>query len=157
MEKGAIIEAVSRFTEDELTATPDYFLVETKVSPSNQLQVFVDADHGAAIDRLAKINRAIYKRIAEAELFGKEGNFSLEVSSPGLEEPLKLLRQYKKNIGRRVELSLSDDSRQEGMLKDVNENILLLEYQTGTKKDKRTEQMEIPFNQIKFTKVCVVF
>lgn len=157
MEKEKVIAAVTGFVESELETVPGYFLVEVTTSPSNQLKVFVDADNGASIDQLARINRALYKRIEESSLFGTEGNFSLEVSSPGLDEPLRSLRQYRKNIGRRVEMVLMDDSSQEGTLREVTEETLLLERQTGTKKLKTTEQIEIPFNQIKFTKVCVVF
>lgn len=157
MEKDKIIQHISQFVQDELKDTPDYFLVEVKSSPSSQVTVFVDADHGASIDRLAGINRVLYRKIEEAGLFGTGGNFSLEVSSPGLDEPLKMERQYLKNIGRRVTLVLGDDSTKEGVLTEVNNDGLVLELSTGAKKDKRTEKTEILFNQIKLTKVCVVF
>ena len=157
METQKVIEQIKAFVESELEQAPGYFLVEVHTSPSNQLKVYVDADHGAAIDQLAWINRAVYRRIEETALFGTDGNFSLEVSSPGLDEPLKSLRQYRKNIGRKVEISMEDGLHHEGKLMEVTDEVLVLEKVSGPKKEKTTEQIEIPFNQIKFTKVCVVF
>ena len=87
--------------------TEDVFLVELKVSPGNNLKVFLDADKGVTIDTCISINRALYKKIEEDDLF-PNGDFSLEVSSPGVDEPLKLHRQYKKNIGRNVEVVMND-------------------------------------------------
>lgn len=156
MEKEKIVAAVTELATGELGEVPGYFVVAVRLSPTNQLKVFVDADEGASIDRLAKLNRALYRKIEEAGLFGT-ATFSLEVSSPGLDEPLKLTRQYRKNIGRRVEVSLADDSHLVGVLRGVTEEALTLEHETGPKKNRQTEQVEIPFNQIKFTKVCVVF
>ncbi len=63
-------------------------------------------------------NRALYKQI-EAEGIFPDGDFSLEVSSPGLDEPLKLKRQYQKNIGRNVEVTLQDGSKKEGKLLSI--------------------------------------
>jgi ribosome maturation factor RimP len=157
MDRESIINTISRFVEDELQGMPDYFLVEVKVSASGQVKVFVDADHNASIDRLARINRDLYKRIDGAGVFGKDGNFSLEVSSPGLDEPLKLRRQYLKNVGRRVEVQLEDGTKKEGTMDGVAEDAITVSETTGKGKEKRTDQIQIPFNQIKFTKVCVVF
>lgn len=157
MDRESIIRTISGFAGDELESMPDYFLVEVKVSPSGQVKVFVDADHNASIDRLARINRDLYKRIDAAGLFGQDGNFSLEVSSPGLDEPLKLRRQYVKNVGRRVEVQLEDGTKREGVMDGVSEDTMTLSETTGKGKEKKTQQVQIPFNQIRSTKVCVVF
>ena len=79
-----------------------------------------------------------------------EGDFSLEVSSPGLDEPLKLLRQYKKNIGRDVEVVTNDDIKKEGKLIEV-------EYTAGKGKKAVVVKDEIPFESIKQTKIQVKF
>src|SRR6188474_255763 len=97
-----------------LSELPGYFLVEASVKPTNNIKVFVDADQGAAIDQLSRINRALYKWVEE-NLF-PNGDFSIEISSPGLDEPLKLDRQYKKNIGRFVEVLLKNGVKKEGKL-----------------------------------------
>lgn len=157
METGKSISAIQEFTEDQLKNLPDYFLVEVKVSPSRQVGVFIDADKGASIDTLASIHRSLYKHIEESALFGEGGNFALEVSSPGLDEPLKLRRQYSKNVGREVEVLLTDGMKETGELKEVSEDAISLAVSKGNKKEKQIQIKEIPFNQIKFTKVRVVF
>ena len=157
MDKEDIISSIRQFAESQLSGLPDYFLVEVRVSPSNQVAVFIDADKGASIDRLAKINRSLYKMIEEAATFGENGNFSLEVSSPGLDEPLKLHRQYEKNKGRRIEVLLPDGLKKEGILEEIKTDSIVLKEQAGNKKAKQEQLTEIPFNQIKFTKICVVF
>ena len=86
-----------------------------------------------------------------------DGDFSLEVSSPGLDEPLKLLRQYKKNIGRDVELVMNDDAKKEGKLTAVTEENITIEYTEGKGKKAIVKTDEIPFDAIKQTKVQIKF
>src|SRR6187431_2405637 len=107
-------QAIEHFLSDLLEESTEIFLVELQVSPANDIKVFLDADNGITIDKCIRINRALYKRIEEELL--PDGNFSLEVSSPGVDEPLKLKRQYKKNIGRTLEVVMNDNSRKEGKL-----------------------------------------
>src|SRR5687767_15180237 len=114
------IEAAERKVNEMLNELPGYFLVELSIKPTNNIKVFVDADQGATIDQLSKLNRALYKWIEE-NLY-PNGDFSIEVSSPGLDEPLKLDRQYLKNIGRFVEVLLKDGIKKEGKLLSVSEN-----------------------------------
>lgn len=61
-------------------------------------QVLIDTDRGITIDECAEISRALGTAIDEAGIF--QGAYHLEVSSPGIDKPLRLLRQYHKNIGR---------------------------------------------------------
>src|SRR5215208_1792773 len=88
---------------------PSHFLVEVRIKPTNNIKVFIDSDEGIILSDLIEYNRKLYKQLEESGMY-PDGNFSLEVSSPGLDEPLKLLRQYKKNIGRYVDVTLSDNS-----------------------------------------------
>jgi ribosome maturation factor RimP len=138
-----------------LTELPGYFLVEISVKPTNNIKVFVDADQGAAIDQLSRINRALYKWVEE-NLF-PNGDFSIEVSSPGLEEPLKLNRQYLKNIGRIVEIVLKNGLKKEGKLINVSENEIVIEEEIGKGKKKEIIQHIILKEEIKTTKVQVKF
>ena len=85
------------------------------------------------------------------------GDFSLEVSSPGVEEPLKLLRQYHKNSGRNVEVITKDNNRQEGKLAGVNEAAVTIEYTEGKGKKAVTKTVNIAFDDIKQTRVLVTF
>ena len=134
---------------------PGYFLVDISIKPTNNIKVFVDADQGAAIDQLSRINRALYKWVEE-NLF-PNGDFSIEVSSPGLEEPLKLDRQYFKNIGRMVDIVLKNGLKKEGKLISVSENEIVIEEERGKGKKKEVIQHIILKEEIKTTKVQVKF
>jgi ribosome maturation factor RimP len=98
----------------------------------------------------------LYKKLEEATLF-PGGDFSLEVSSPGLDEPLKLHRQYKKNIGRQVELILLDGARTEGRLLEVSEDGVIVEEIKGKNKKREVINHAFLFENIKTTKIQVVF
>lgn len=132
------------------------FLVEIKISPANDIKVFLDADDGITIEKCTSINKALYKYIEESELF-PDGNFSLEVSSPGVDEPLKLFRQYKKNIGRRIEVVMNDGTRAEGKLVNINADEIVIEDKTGRGNKTTIKTTTILFNQIKHTKVLITF
>jgi ribosome maturation factor RimP len=86
-----------------------------------------------------------------------DGNFSLEVSSPGIDEPLKNHRQYVKNVGRFVEVVFMDDTKNEGKLLEVAEADIILETKTGKGKKELIQQILIPFNNIKSTTVQIKF
>jgi len=146
---------VEKKLSELLTELPGYFLVEISVKPTNNIKVFVDADQGAAIDQLSRINRALYKWVEE-NLF-PNGDFSIEVSSPGLDEPLKLDRQYLKNIGRLVEIVLKNGLKKEGKLINVSENEIVIEEEIGKGKKKEVIQHIILIEEIKTTKVQVKF
>ena len=87
-----------------IEAEPEVFLVEIRIKPTNNVKVFLDADNGMSIDKLVQYNRKLYRDIEESSFF-PGGDFSLEVSSPGLDEPLKLHPPILKNIGRFVEVT----------------------------------------------------
>lgn len=156
MERMELQQQLEAWIEEVLGTIPGYFPVELKVSAKHEIRVFVDADQGVSINELAELNRALRKRIDESGLF-PEGDFSLELSSPGLDEPLKLRRQYQKNQGRKVEVLLDNGSKRTGTLLSVGEEALVLEEQVTRERKKVLQVSEIPFNQIKYTKVCVVF
>ena len=105
---------------------PGFFLVGINIHQGNHIKVFVDADQGVAIDNLVRYNRNLYKLIEEKGLYN-DGNFSLEISSPGLEEPLKLHRQYLKNIGRYADVLKNDGIKIEGKLLSASEKEIVLE------------------------------
>ncbi len=132
----------------------DIFLVEIKVKPTNNYKIYLDADSGLGIQNCTKINKALYKHLEAMELY-PEGDFSLEVSSAGLDQPLKMHRQYVKNIGRAVEIILNDDSEKEGLLTDVTEEAITIEYTEGKGKKAVQVTLSIPFDTIKETRVQI--
>jgi ribosome maturation factor RimP len=134
----------------------DIFLVSVKIKPTNNFKIYLDADGGLGIEKCIKINRALYKIMEEMGMY-PDGDFSLEVSSPGVDEPLKLLRQYKKNIGRSVEVTANDDTKQEGILKEVTDDSITIEQTTGKGKKAVIVNTIINFTDIKQTRVLIKF
>jgi len=149
----SIIKLVTEKTEGLIEGSA-LFLVDVKIKPTNNIKVFLDGDAGITIDAVSKINRALYAQLEESGLF-PEGDFSLEVSSPGVDEPLKFFRQYRKNIGRKVEVTLNDDQVHNGVLKEATETEVTLEEMIGKKKEKK--EVVIPFDNIKKTIVQISF
>ena len=150
------IKVVESLIQALLAGETDYFLVDIRIKPTNNIKVFIDGDQGISIEKCVQFNRALYKKLEELVLF-PTGDFSLEVSSPGLDEPLKLLRQYKKNIGRLVELVLQDGSKKEGRLLEVSEDGVIIEETKGKNKKKEVINHTFLFDNIKTTKIQVVF
>ncbi len=148
IEEGWLREILSEYS--------DLFLVDVEIRPTNNIKVFIDGDTGFSIDACTRINRKLYKAIEEAAVY-PEGNFSLEVSSPGITEPLKLYRQYNKNIGREVEVIFKDDSIKVGILTAVAESDIVLEYMEGKGKKTVVQTLVIPFDNIKTTTVQIKF
>lgn len=136
--------------------TDDIFLIEIKVKPTNNFKIFLDADSGLGIEKCIRINRALYKQMEEMGLY-PEGDFSLEVSSPGIGEPLKKFRQYVKNIGRDVEVVSTEDVKTTGKLLSATEDVISIESTEGKGKKAITKTVEIPFPSIKQTKVLIKF
>ena len=149
-------KTIEDFVTGQLKGSEDVFLVEVKVLPGNNIKVFLDADNGITIDKCIKVNRALYNQIEESTVF-PNGDFSLEVSSPGVNEPLRLHRQYKKNIGRTVEVMLNDGTKKEGKLTEVNDDEIIIEEKEGQGKKAVSKTTNILFNQVKHTKVLVTF
>jgi ribosome maturation factor RimP len=139
-----------------ISAEQELFLVEVKVKPTNNIKVFIDGDKGVSIERLVQYNRRLYRDFEESNMF-PNGDFSLEVSSPGLDEPLKLYRQYVKNIGRFVEVTEIDGSKKEGKLIGLTEADIVIEDIKGKGKKMETMQHTISFGNIKTTKVQIKF
>lgn len=156
MQQDTSIQAIEALVNATLTETEDVFLVSVRIKPTNNIKVFLDADTGLSIEKCVKINRALYKTMEEKGWY-PDGNFSLEVSSPGVDEPLKLLRQYQKNLGRNLEVVLLDLVKFEGKLLSVTPTHLVLEYTEGKNKKAVTLQKEIPFDQVKQATVQIAF
>ena len=150
------IQAIEQKINSLLVAHPGHFLVEIRIKPTNNIKVFIDADEGVNLSNLIEYNRKLYRQIEESGLY-PDGNFSLEVSSPGLDEPLKMNRQYKKNIGRYVEVILQDATKKEGKLIETTEDGIVIEWEEGKGKKKQIKQESILFDQIKTTKIQIKF
>jgi ribosome maturation factor RimP len=150
------IQIITGMVQELLHHDPDCFLVDIWIKPTNNIRVALDADKGLPIEKCVSVNRRLYKQIEETALY-PDGNFSLEVSSPGLDEPLKMRRQYLKNISRPVEVLMQDGTITEGVLTAVNENEIEVAETKGKNKKKEVVQHTIPFINIKSTKIQIKF
>lgn len=140
--KNFIEGLAQKYLEDR----PDLFLVEVVVSGSNKknkVLVLVDGDEGVNIDQCARLSRKISAELEEKDIM--EGAYRLEVSSPGVEFPLKYQRQFPKHIGRKVKVSLNDGTEKVGKLLEVKSSGIRLEEEL--QEGKKTTHQEIEINQ----------
>ncbi len=149
-----IIEKIYSLLEPLLEGS-DIFIVSIKVKPVNNLKVFLDADDGFSIDKCTSVNRRLYAQIEAVNLF-PDGDFSLEVSSPGVDEPLMQLRQYRKNTGRKVTVTDDEGVDKTGILKEVTDEEITLEIKPAKQKESLIIT-QIPFSKIKKTVVQIIF
>jgi ribosome maturation factor RimP len=150
------IQEIKQLVEDILATEPQYFLVSVGIRPINNISVFIDGDAGVTIDKCVKLNRALYKNIVEAGLY-EDGSFGLVVSSPGIEEPLAMNRQYTKNVGRLVEVEMKEGKLIEGKLIAADSDGIVVEEEKGKGKKKEVISHVLLFDAIKSTTVKVVF
>jgi len=130
--------------------------VDAKLHSNGKLIILVDGDNGIGIDDCVAISRHVGFHLEEENVI--ETAYTLEVSSPGLDTPLTLPRQYVKNIGRTLGIKMADGTKREGKLSSITEDAIVIEEQTKVK-GKKAEQVEsvIPINQITETKVLISF
>ncbi len=134
-----------------------HFVVDVIVSLRNnpkKLLVILDGDNGISIDDCAELSRNLSNALDENSLI--DGAFVLEVSTPGLDQPLKNRRQYVKNVGRIVKVKTKIETL-EGKLSHVHENKIELLQQIGSGKKKEEKSVEISFEDIDKTFVLVSF
>lgn len=150
------LQQIEKLVDETLADDPQYFRVQVKIKPTNNIKVFIEGDNGITIEKCVQINRSLYKKLEELAFF-PDGDFSLEVSSPGVGEPLKDRRQYNRNIGRDVEVVFNDGTKKEGKLLQVADADIIIETTEGKGKKAVIQQLVIPFNNIKTTTVQIKF
>ena len=135
---------------------PDLFLVDVKMHSNGKLVILVDGDKGIGIAECAQISRYVGFRLEEENVL--EDAYNLEVSSPGIDAPLTLPRQYVKNVERQLTIKMADGTKREGKLNGLTEDAILLE-ETTKEKGKKAETIEsvIPLDKITETKVLISF
>lgn len=148
-------EDIKKLAEEYLL--PGQFLVDVVISARKgpkKVVVLVDGDAGFSIEDCAELSRHLAKTLEDRNLI--EDNYLLEVSTPGLDHPLKFKRQYMKNIGRFLKVKLADKVV-EGKLEVVSENFIVLKQETGTGKKKETTSVEISMADIEKAFVQISF
>ncbi len=135
---------------------PDLFLISANLQSNGKLIILVDGDQGIGIGECAQISRYVGFKLEEEDVI--KTAYNLEVSSPGIDTPLTLARQYTKNIGRTLAIKMADGTKREGKLNGLTEDALQIEEQIK-QKGKKAEVIEsiIPLHQITETKVVISF
>ncbi len=136
-----------------------FFLVNTIITGAKSVPkiiVWLDGDAGVSIEKCAEVSRILGKQIEDENLI--ESAYTLEVSSPGIDQPLKLFRQYKQHVGRNLRVVLTNGSTKTGKLEEVKEiGIVLNETVKGKKKDPNAPVTEIETKDIDKAFVLISF
>ncbi len=148
---------------DEKFKEPDFadcYLIDINLIPNgNKLELFIDSDSGMTFEKCRKISRYLESHLDENKWFGED--YMLEVSSPGVSRPLKLPRQYQKNIGRNVEVTTQEGDKKEGKLVEATDFAVTVEAiivtKEGKKKKKEVVQTIIPYDEIKKAVIKIQF
>jgi ribosome maturation factor RimP len=153
-----IEKRVKELVDEKLSeiARPDLFLVDAKMHSNGKLIILLDGDKGVGIADCAAVSRYVGFKLEEENVL--DTAYNLEVSSPGIDMPLALPRQYVKNIGRSLAIKMADGSKREGKLSSLTEDAIIIE-ENKKEKGKKAEQVEsvIPLSQITETKVVISF
>jgi ribosome maturation factor RimP len=149
-------EKVEKLVKERLD--DEMFIVEIKVSSNNEIHVFVDSLSGMTIQQCINISRNV-----EHNLDRDEDDFSLQVSSPGLTKGFKVLQQYQKYTGKQVEVLTNEDLELEGLLKQSDEDGIVLETQNREKveghkkKQLVVKEYNLKYDEIKSAKAVISF
>lgn len=149
------VEEIKKIAIEKL-ANESQFIVDVLISSRKgpkKVLILLDGDNGITIEDCATLSRELSKTLDDASWM--EENYTLEVSTPGLDQPLKLHRQYKKNIGRSLKVKLHEDKIVEGKLTEVFDEKITLTVGSGKKKE--VKMIDILFSEIEKTLVIVSF
>lgn len=153
----AFKDKVNDLLTEVLLDNPSVFLIDLTITDNFKVIVTLDGDNGVALQDCIDVSRAI-----ENNLDREEQDFSLEVASVGVGSPLKMVRQYKKNVGRTLIVKLATETI-EAELVEANDNFIILSWKArepkklGKGKETVQKRQEIPYAEIKEAIVTVTF
>jgi ribosome maturation factor RimP len=144
----------------ECLESDDIFIIETNVlgnaRSSRKIVIVLDKDNGISIDECTLVSRKLSQILDE--YLAEDDSYILEVTSPGTDRPLKFKRQYKRTIGKTLNVVLTNDIEYEGIVSNVTDELITLNYTTKEKGKKAVEQqLDILFDQIKKAIVVITF
>ena len=141
-------DKIKYYLEKILEEKPNIFLIDIHFRRDNSIKIIIDSDNGIKVKDCIEISKAIKNKISQ----GNE-NFSVEVSSPGVGENLKISRQYINNIGRDLEIKLDDGTFVDGKLKNANQEKIELEILVNNLKNKRGKTSRIEKESYNYTQI----
>ncbi len=151
-------ERVEKLLNNALDKDKSLFLIDFRISSGNQIHIILDGDHGVSVKDCIAVSREI-----EHNLDREEHEFSLEVASAGVSEPLTKLRQYKKNVGRKLNVRTLNGVDFEGVLETADQDEIKLQWKVREPKSigkgKVTVKKEavIDYKDIAEAKVMITF
>lgn len=150
-------EKVSEAVNEALKARPSVFLIDLSIGEAGKITVALDGDNGVVLQDCIDISRAI-----EENLDREEQDFSLEVASAGVSSPLKLARQYKKNVGRTLRVKTATETIEAELVSADEEKIELTwtarePKKVGKGKETVVRTRQIPYSEIKEAIVTINF
>lgn len=151
-------EKVLQLLEDALDTNPNLFLIDFQIDANNNIKIIIDGDDGVAVDDCITVSRAIEHNIDREEF-----DFSLEVASSGASSPLTKKRQFKKHIGRILEIKTIDGNSFEGTLTSISDNDIEIKWKSrepkpvGKGKITVEKSATISFDDLKECKVKIIF
>mgnify|MGYP003633631491 CR=1 FL=1 len=150
-------EKVNKLLIESLSEKPELFLIDFTITDAFKIIVAIDGDNGVALQDCIDLSRLV-----EGNLDREEQDFSLEVASVGVGSPLKLVRQYKKNVGRTLIVKTATENL-EAELVEANDDFVILSWKArepkkiGKGKETVQKRLEIPYADIKEAIVTVTF
>ncbi|MES2748602.1 MAG: ribosome assembly cofactor RimP [Bacteroidota bacterium] len=150
-------DKVSNLLEEGLEQNPSLFLVDLTITETFKVIITLDGDNGVNLQDCIDISRAI-----DTNLDREEQDYSLEVASAGVSSPLKMVRQYRKNIGRTLKVKTATETI-EAKLENANDESILLSWtarepkKIGKGKETVEHKREIPYSDIKEAIVTIIF
>jgi ribosome maturation factor RimP len=142
---------ITKLVNEHLAGT-DMFLVELFIKPTNRIYIFIDGDHGVKISDCVELSRHI-----ESQYDRETVDFELNVSSSGADQPIRLPRQYLKNIGRSLQVKLPDETVITGKLEATDDKGITLVTEGDKKKKTGPETLKLTFEEIVESKVVISF
>jgi ribosome maturation factor RimP len=142
-------EQIEKLVNEKLL-NKDVFLVDIHIRHGNRISVFLDSDTAVNIKTCAELSRYI-----ESNLDRESEDFELEVSSAGLDQPLKLQRQYVKNIGKELKITGVDDKSFVAELIAVEGDSVSLVIPENKKLKTPKKELNLPFKEIKEAKIVI--
>jgi len=118
-------EIIKNLVKDAIAENSELFLIDLQFLADNKIFVEIDGDNGVSLDECIRVSRGV-----EHNLDREEEDFSLEVTTPDIAQPIKVTRQYIKNINRVLTIRLKDNTKIEGILKSVSEAGIELEWKS---------------------------
>ena len=151
-------ENIQKLLAEALSLQPDLFLIDLHIDDQSRVHVVIDGDNGVSLKQFIKVSRHI-----EHQLDREVHDFSLEVSSAGATYPLQMVRQYKKNIGRKLAVQTIDNDNLKATLTQADDDQITLEWKArepkpiGKGKHTVVKQLQVPYNQIEKATVQIQF